>query len=134
MRFENDDERRAWYREYNKGWYQRHRERLREKRKRHDEELIQWVRRYKSELRCSKCGENHPACLHFHHRDREEKNFTISAVLGRWRYMTLEKLKTEIAKCDVLCGNCHALLHWRETHEFDSWLEVIFSEEDVREK
>jgi predicted HNH restriction endonuclease len=33
--------------------------------------------------------------------------------------MTLEKLQEEISKCTILCGNCHAIFHWRETHESD---------------
>jgi hypothetical protein len=123
--FKSDEERRAYAREYNKGWYRRHKERLREKRRQHDEELKQWLRQYKSQLCCAECGENHPACLQFHHRDKEGKSFTIGSIIGRWRYITLKKLQEEISKCDILCGNCHALLHWRETHGFDDWREVL---------
>lgn len=125
MAFKSDEERRAYAREYNKGWYRRHKERLREKRRQHDEELKQWLRQYKSQLCCAECGENHPACLQFHHRDKEGKSFTIGSIIGRWRYITLKKLQEEISKCDILCGNCHALLHWRETHGFDDWREVL---------
>src|SRR6266571_633537 len=104
MAFKDDEERRAWYREYNKGWYQRHRERLLAKSKQHDEELKRWIRQYKSKLFCIQCGENHPACLHFHHRDRKEKSFAISQVIGTRRNISYKTLKREIGKCDVLCG------------------------------
>ncbi len=114
MAFKDGEERRAYFREYNKGWYQRHKERLLEKSKQHDEELRQWLRRYKSRLCCMMCGENHPACLQFHHRNREEKSFTISQVIGRRRNISFRKLEKEISKCDILCGNCHAKLHWQE--------------------
>ncbi len=66
---------------------------------------------YKSKLSCCKCGENHPACLHFHHRDKSTKSFSISDSIRRF---SLEKIIAEIAKCDVLCANCHAKLHYDE--------------------
>ncbi len=41
MPFRDDDERRAYFREYNKGWYQRHREKILEKRKKRHQEIIE---------------------------------------------------------------------------------------------
>ena len=117
---DNDEIRKAYYREYNKGWYQRHREKILEQRRQHNEELRKWLRRYKSKLRCVECGENHPACIQFHHRDKEEKSFTIGQIIGRRRYINLKKLEKEISKCDILCGNCHAKLHWQEAHMVDN--------------
>jgi len=117
MAFQSDEERRAYFREYNTGWYQRHRERLLEKRKQHDAALRVWLEQYKSTLHCVDCGENHPACLQFHHRDREAKSFNIGNIIGQWRYITLQRLEEEISKCDILCGNCHAKRHWQERRE-----------------
>ena len=65
---------------------------------------------YKIEKGCKLCGyNNHPAALHFHHREEENKLFEIS----QWhsRVHALDTLFTEINKCDVLCANCHAELH-----------------------
>ena len=39
MAFKDDEERRAYFRQYNKGWYQRHRERLLEMRRQHKEPM-----------------------------------------------------------------------------------------------
>ncbi len=122
---DNDETRKAYYREYNKSWYQRHKERLIEKRKQHDKELRQWLRQYKSRLCCVECGENHPACLQFHQRNGGEKSFTISYAIGARRNLSFKTLEKEIRKCDILCGNCHAIRHWRETHDFDDWREVL---------
>lgn len=124
MAFKDDDARRAYFREYNKGWYRRHKKRLLEKRKERNEELRQWLRHYKSKLSCLKCGESHPACLQFHHRDRAGKSFDVGSIIGRGD-LSVQRLLREIEKCDVLCGNCHAILHWKETHNFDDWLEVL---------
>ena len=119
MASKDDEERRAYIREYDKGWYQRHRERRLEKRRQHSEELKQWLNQYKSQLRCVKCGENHPACIQFHHRNREEKSFGIGGIV-RKTHVSIKRLEKEISKCEVLCGNCHAKLHWQETHMTDN--------------
>jgi hypothetical protein len=56
---------------------------------------------------CSRCGfDEHPAALDFHHRDDEEKLFSIGA--GPCQY-SWAKILEEIAKCDVLCANCHRI-------------------------
>ena len=59
-----------------------------------------------------KCGEDHPAALDFHHRNSQEKDFEISVAIG-WGY-SWERILAEIAKCDVICSNCHRKLHWEE--------------------
>lgn len=62
----------------------------------------------KQDLSCSRCPESDPACLDFHHRDPSEKLFEITAgMFSRSR----AKVLNEIAKCDVLCANCHRKLH-----------------------
>ncbi len=72
--------------------------------------LIQWFKGYKANLSCKKCDENHPACLVFHHRDPKTKQFQISAAVGR--SFGKNTILAEIEKCDVLCANCHAKVHW----------------------
>lgn len=68
-----------------------------------------WFQELKSQLSCSKCGENHPACLEFHHKNPQEKEFTISSMIGRKRK---ELILEEIKKCVVLCANCHRKEHY----------------------
>ena len=41
------------------------------------------------------------------------------------RGTSIKTLIKEIKKCDVLCVNCHAKQHWRETHETDNWEEIV---------
>ena len=114
---QSDAERKARRHEYDKKWYQLHKDRLRKKRKQHVAELRLWREQYKSKLQCMHCGEDHPACLQFHHRDRKEKSFNIGGPIGQWRYLTLKGLEEEISKCDILCGNCHAKFHWEERQQ-----------------
>ena len=77
--------------------------------------------------RCMDCGISHPAVLQFHHRDRADKSFTIANVASR--ATSVKQITNEMKKCDVVCVNCHAKRHWRETHETDSWEEVLPPEE-----
>lgn len=84
--------------------------RLRQKRKEAKERLSE----YKKTLSCKECGEKREACLDFHHRDPSIKDVNISkAQTDRW---TWTRLKKELDKCDVLCANCHRILHYNLTH------------------
>ncbi len=54
----------------------------------------------------------HPAVLEFHHRDPRSKEFAIgSDGIPRSR----ERVRAELAKCDLLCANCHRERHARST-------------------
>lgn len=68
-----------------------------------------WYQEYKTTLKCSHCPENHPACLDFHHVNPGEKELTVSTMAGHGR--SIQKILEEIAKCIVLCANCHRKLH-----------------------
>lgn len=69
---------------------------------------------------CADCGGTFdPVCMDFHHV-RGEKQFAIT----HYRLVTcppgvtkVEQIKQEIAKCEVICANCHRLRHkgrvWR---------------------
>lgn len=55
---------------------------------------------------CMDCGGTFdPVCMDFDHRDGATKVDTVSNLVG----CTEEKLFAEIAKCDVVCANCHRL-------------------------
>lgn len=78
-----------------------------------NQQLAKDFQEYKKTLFCSKCPENHPGCLDFHHTDPSNKEATISSLISN-RKMSLDKIKEEIAKCIVLCANCHRKLHYEE--------------------
>jgi hypothetical protein len=66
-------------------------------------------------LACVRCGENHPGVLDFHHRNPAEKLFQIGYATLSMR--SKQRVIDEIAKCDVLCTNCHRKLHWEERQD-----------------
>ncbi len=66
------------------------------------------INKLKAEVGCRYCSENDPCCLDFHHRGDAEKEADVGALVIR---SSRAKLFREIAKCDVVCRNCHAKLH-----------------------
>ena len=70
-----------------------------------------WFDQYKSTLKCNKCPENHPATLDFHHINPKDKDDSVSNMVADGRSEKL--ILAEVAKCDVLCSNCHRKLHYR---------------------
>lgn len=75
-------------------------------------ELALWFKELKRGLFCSVCGEDHPATLDFDHRDGADKVVDLSHMVHfKW---SKKKIMLEIAKCDVLCSNCHRKRHWKE--------------------
>lgn len=123
MPYKDKDKRIEHAREYGANWYQKHKDEVMAKGKRTKNEIKEWYREYKRTLYCTICGENHPACLQFHHRNKAEKSFNIADMARR--PTSKKRIINEIKKCDVLCVNCHAKLHWRETYQTDSWEEVL---------
>lgn len=70
----------------------------------------EWFNEFKSTLKCTQCGENHPAVLDFHHVDPNTKDKNVSDMMK----FSIKKIKEEVNKCIVLCSNCHRKLHWGE--------------------
>ena len=96
MAFENDEERRAYFREYNKDWYQRHKERLLEKRRQHNEELRQWIRQYKSKLTASNAEKAIQHVLSFIIEIRKRR-VSVLEVLSVERIRPLKDWKRKLA-------------------------------------
>lgn len=73
---------------------------------------VRWVDSYKAMRGCAKCGNKDHAVLEFHHRNRTEKSMAVSAMVTRG--FPLVMIRKEIAKCDVMCANCHRRAHYDE--------------------
>ena len=77
------------------------------------ESVILWRKRTKQKLvdykggACEICG--YSKCieaLHFHHKNANEKDFSISG-----KSLSFERLKEEVDKCVLVCSNCHSEIH-----------------------
>ena len=55
---------------------------------------------------CQDCGgQFKPWQMDFDHRDPVQKTMEVSAMVGK--RMSKDRILTEIAKCDLICANCH---------------------------
>lgn len=100
-------------RERKREWYQTNRETQYARVKEQQQKNQQWFIEYKATLKCERCSEDHPAVLDFHHRDPSKKSSHLSGAAVR-KGWSVARLKEEIAKCEVLCSNCHRKLHWSQ--------------------
>ncbi len=86
--------------------YLRNKEKVRQRQKDSRDKNRQYIYEYKIEHCCEFCGETHPATLVFHHIDEKIEGIAVMV-----KNYSLQKIKEEIEKCDVLCANCHKKYH-----------------------
>lgn len=83
-----------------------YRETKRKYAKKRAEKYRKFLTEYKLERGCETCGyKESPYALQFDHRKPSEKLFNIA----HGRSHPWPKFIAEIAKCRVLCANCHAI-------------------------
>ena len=71
-----------------------------------------WMRTLKEGRLCSDCGGSfHHAAMHWHHRPGTIK---IAAVAELAQKLNRQLIFDEVAKCDLLCANCHAVQTFNE--------------------
>jgi hypothetical protein len=64
---------------------------------------------------CTNCGYKRSiAALIFHHIDPSTKEFSIAMKYN----FSWERIKSELDKCELLCANCHAEVHFRKWEKF----------------
>ena len=68
------------------------------------------IQESKTSVPCMDCGNSYPYfIMEFDHRPDEIKLYTISDVNT---IPSMDALKTEMAKCDIVCSNCHKYRTW----------------------
>ena len=101
---DKEKQREAWRRHY-----QKHKKKYSEKNKKTKRIIIEKFKEYKKTLKCSRCEENNPVCLDFHHKNPSEKEYVINRMIRTFGWSRIMK---EIKKCEVLCSNCHRKEHF----------------------
>lgn len=62
--------------------------------------------------RCLRCGyTGHYAAFQFHHLRDKEMTWNMMRNTG-W-----ERVRTELDKCQLLCANCHQIIHTKPMHQ-----------------
>lgn len=70
---------------------------------------LRLLRKIKETRGCVDCRMQEVACLQFHHWDRSRKQCNVMTLVNR----PLRIIAVELAKCEVLCANCHRRRHAR---------------------
>lgn len=112
MPYKDPAVRKAKHKEYSKNWYENNREKAIESNRKSKAEAKRQFREFKSRLSCTKCGENHPATLDFHHHTPHPANRKISSLLTDGQFT--RAIQEIMEKCIVLCSNCHRKHHYEE--------------------
>lgn len=61
---------------------------------------------------CLDCGGKFPDCVYdFHHLDPTKKDYYPAFAINQ---LSFEKMEKELAKCVMLCANCHRIRHFNE--------------------
>jgi hypothetical protein len=93
--------------------YAAHKDRVKRWVRSREERMRAWLAALKGQFRC-RCGEDRLPCLDFHHIGGEKGINRAYAVTRGWGK---RRVLAEIAKCEVLCANCHRYLHWLERNK-----------------
>ena len=70
-------------------------------------QLRKFIREYKSSVGCMDCGNADSRVLDFDHLPEFEKEFNLSSAIQRG--YGIDKMMSEIKKCEVVCANCHRI-------------------------
>lgn len=107
MPYKDKEKQKACWRKY----YSTHKEIVAKQRRKQQRKIKALVNSYKKRG-CEICKIKHEAVIDFHHKDPNKKEENISLLWRRgWGLARVEK---EIKKCNILCANCHRILHWKQ--------------------
>ncbi|MEO6890205.1 MAG: hypothetical protein ABI456_12695 [Ktedonobacteraceae bacterium] len=104
------EEYKEYQRNYQRSWHQRHKAKRLARMYERKAAIHNYIQNMKNQLHCVDCGQRHPATLHFHHQNSEDKVFNIAD--AAYKGFSLDRIEKEIEKCIVLCANCHAIRHY----------------------
>lgn len=95
--------------EYKRDWYLRNRDKVLENQKAVNKSLREAKRSYIREIKdstpCADCGVSYPYyVMDFDHL--RDKSMNIAEM---WQSCSWKAIKEEIAKCEIVCSNCHRI-------------------------
>ncbi|MBS3093924.1 hypothetical protein J4456_05075 [Candidatus Pacearchaeota archaeon] len=105
-------------REYRRRWYDNNKKTEKAYIEKRKKRIRHWFAQFKSTLQCSNCKENHPATLDFHHTVNYFKESGINIMV--YNGYSINKIKSELEKCIVLCSNCHRKWHHENKKPYKS--------------
>ena len=92
--------------EYKAFWHQRNKERRRQTIRLRRSSKRQYVYDLKEDKSCLDCGIKYPPYVYdFDHLPQFKKSFPLSST--GMRDKSMEEIIAEVAKCELVCANCH---------------------------
>jgi len=109
MAYKDPDKQRA----YQRDWVSARREERNRQLRIRRAEFIEWCQSLKAGKPCADCGESyHPAAMHWDHLPGFQK---LGGVRDLARNLNKKTVLDEIAKCELVCANCHAVRTYERT-------------------
>lgn len=107
--------------EYQAAWHQANKERrlksIKEAKKARQAELSVWLRELKESNPCLDCGVSYPYyVMQFDHVRGTKLGNVSAAITNDW---SRTKIEAEIAKCELVCSNCHAVRTYQRRQQTD---------------
>lgn len=101
----NTPEAQASIKESSRKYYLSHKEEYKKRATASKEKLRAEIRVLKAGP-CTDCGKKYPFYVMQFDHISDDKEFNISSAAGQT--MSLDRIKAEIEKCELVCANCHA--------------------------
>ena len=80
---------------------------------------LRWIEKFGGV--CKDCsGRFHPAAFDFHHLDENDKDPRLGGYTNRVFMLSDKRITEELAKCVMLCSNCHRTRHANLNTSFKS--------------
>jgi len=97
-------------RSYDSAYHQTVKERRLEQKRVLHSRFDLWYAGLKTDKKCADCGNvYHPAAMHWHHLPGHLKEGNVADFAQRHN---ATRVTREIAKCELVCANCHAVRTW----------------------
>jgi hypothetical protein len=100
---------------YSKKYYEKNKKEIIKNIGAHKKRVAKRFAEYKATLHCTRCGQNHPATLDFHHVEKSKDNVHLHQLVRGGHFW--KRIMREVDKCVVLCANCHRIHHYDEEQE-----------------
>ena len=118
MPFKDADKRREYNRRYQKVYYANNSKKRKNAVAIRRKNIRLWFDQHRRKAKCQNCGlsgETCPWLLEYHHRVEGSKTAAVGHLVGNG--YSQKRILEEMAKCDILCSNCHRRHHYEEKLE-----------------
>lgn len=101
---------------YSRQHYQNNKQKYADKRKVYQQRIAEFIQDLKGSTPCKDCMKQYPHyVMEFDHLPEFEKLNDVSKLTSAG----MTKVQAEIAKCEIVCANCHSVRTWNRRQHGD---------------